>query len=155
MGKAAGKLRTGYILDPYARMIHLKRAFKLLKELQKIPLEVGQKAEVLVLGSRDKRMREWVDQLKHASGLAFTNPESINAAGISSAPYKYQMILCCDPLMYARYLDGINLPVMAVATAEEVAENPEILDAVDYLLPYPTNEAEEYMHREAQAEMTR
>ena len=49
---------------------------------------------------RDKRMREWVEQLKHASGLAFTNPESINAAGISSAPYKYQMILCCDPLMY-------------------------------------------------------
>ena len=37
----------------------------------------------------------------------------------------------------------------------EVAENPEILDAVDYLLPYPTNEAEEYMHREAQAEMSR
>ena len=30
----------------------------------------------------------------------FTNADNIDAAGISSAPSKYQMILCFDPIMY-------------------------------------------------------
>ena len=56
---------------------------------------------------------------------------------------RYHLILCMDPLLLCRHLQGINLPVMAAATGAEVAEHPEILDAIDYLLPLPTNPSEE------------
>ena len=48
---------------------------------------------------RDKSGREWLDRLQLTSGLKFTSAEKIDAAAISSAPSKYQMIMCFDPLM--------------------------------------------------------
>ena len=54
-----------------------------------------------VPGYRDKSGREWLERLKSTSGLNFKSEEKIDAAAISSAPSKYQMILCFDPLMSA------------------------------------------------------
>merc|ERR1712118_299033 len=56
---------------------------------------------------------------------------------ISSATLHYELILCLDPILYARHLQRINLPIIMAATTKEIHDYPEILDVTDYLLPVP------------------
>lgn len=61
---------------------------------------------------------------------------------LAAACKNYHLILCFDPVLYANSLQGINLPVMAVATSAELAAYPEIVRVCDYLLPAPSGRAD-------------
>merc|ERR1711862_391725 len=58
---------------------------------------------------------------------------------IATAPKYYQMILCLDPVLYARSIRKMTIPVMTCTTAREINQYPEILEVTDYLLPSPTS----------------
>mgnify|MGYP004023412005 CR=1 FL=1 len=52
---------------------------------------------------------------------------------ISSATRDYSLILCLDPVMFAKALHRVNLPVMAVATPKEVKKFYVMYDALGVL----------------------
>lgn len=125
---------NSFIMDPYATLQHYRRSFKLLKQLKEA------KSPILAIGSKNQTGFDWknnFDGIKHTeSGGAMS--ESVLAA----ATKQYHMILCFDPVLYASALQGLNLPVMSVATAAEISAHPEILQVSDYLLPAPCGRAD-------------
>ena len=131
--RITNKVTNSFILDPYATLIHYRRSFKLLKQLK----ENG--SPILALGSKNQTGFDWknnFDGIRHAETSVMS--ESVLAA----ASKNYHLILCFDPVLYANSLQGINLPVMAVATSAEVAAHPAILKVCDYLLPAPSGRAD-------------
>jgi hypothetical protein len=131
------QVTNSFILDPYASLIHYRRSFKLLKQLK----ENG--SPILAIGNKNQSGFDWknnFDGIKHeGSNLSGSGmSESVLAA----ATKNYHLILCFDPVLFASALQGMNLPVMSVATSDEVARHPEILQVSDYLLPAPTGRAD-------------
>ncbi|CAJ1359915.1 unnamed protein product [Effrenium voratum] len=126
--RVANKITKSYLMDPYAMLMHYKRAFKLMKEMK------HNSAKVLILGHKNQFGIDWKGRFE---GMEF-DTGTVDEKLISSAPKHYQMILCLDPVLYCRSLYRINLPVMMCATLREITEHPEILDVTDYLLPSPT-----------------
>ncbi|ORM40618.1 uncharacterized protein BXIN_1901 [Babesia sp. Xinjiang] len=54
---------------------------------------------------------------------------------ITDAPKNYDLILCLDPVLYARHLYNINLPCVAVCKVDELYKHRDIPDAFDYFIP--------------------
>jgi len=137
---AKNKLTQSFIANPYSLLQHYKRAYKLLEKMK--TLEEGHKkgASVLVLGDKHRFEAVWEYENKKRTlgdeGLRFTR-ERLDEKAITSASKYHDLIICLDPVLFAKSLHRINLPVMTVATAEEIHEHPEILDMTDYLLPTP------------------
>eukprot|EP00419_Tripos_fusus_P072174 CAMPEP_0172876294 /NCGR_PEP_ID=MMETSP1075-20121228/103962_1 /TAXON_ID=2916 /ORGANISM="Ceratium fusus, Strain PA161109" /LENGTH=144 /DNA_ID=CAMNT_0013727587 /DNA_START=86 /DNA_END=518 /DNA_ORIENTATION=+ len=116
-------------MDPYAMLMHYKRAFKLLSLMRQ------NKAKVLILGNKNQFGIDWkgrFDGIEFSAGI-------VDERVLSSAPKHYQLILCLDPVLYCKALRGINLPVMMCATAREIVSHPEMLNVTDYLLPSPSS----------------
>eukprot|EP00930_Biecheleria_cincta_P003688 TRINITY_DN104616_c0_g1_i1.p1 TRINITY_DN104616_c0_g1~~TRINITY_DN104616_c0_g1_i1.p1 ORF type:complete len:253 (+),score=44.32 TRINITY_DN104616_c0_g1_i1:44-760(+) len=128
INRIANKITKSYLMDPYSMLMHYKRAFKLLKEMQK------NRAKILILGNKNQFGIDWKGRFE---GVEF-DTGVVDAKIISSAPKHYDMILCLDPVLYCRSLFRLSLPVMMCATTREITEHPEILDVTDYLLPSPT-----------------
>eukprot|EP00434_Breviolum_minutum_P005395 symbB.v1.2.004757.t2/scaffold242.1/size254583/4 len=126
--RISNKITKSYLMDPYAMMMHYKRAFKLLDAMKR------NSAKVLILGNKNQFGISWKG---HFAGVEF-DTGVVDEKLISGATKHYEMILCLDPVLYCRSLYKINLPVMMCATPREITEHPEILDVTDYLLPSPT-----------------
>lgn len=123
-------ITNNFILDPYASLMHYRRSFKLLKQLK------DNESPILVVGSKNQRGFDWKNNF---DGI---RPTEMSESVLVTACKNYHMILCFDPVLYAKALKGINLPVMAVATVEEISQHPDILKVCDYLLPAPTGRAD-------------
>ena len=128
MNRIANKITKSYLMDPYSMLMHYKRAFKLMRQLK------ANNAKVLILGNKNQFGIDWKGRFE---GMDF-DTGVVDEKVISGAPKYYDMILCCDPVLYCRSLHRINVPVMMCATPREIAEHPEILNVTDYLLPSPT-----------------
>ena len=128
VNRIANKVTKSYLMDPYAMLMHYKRAFKLMDAMKK------NSAKVLILGNKNQFGIDWKGRFE---GMEF-DTGVVDGKLISGATKHYQMILCLDPVLYCRSLHRINLPVMMCATLREITEHPEILDVTDYLLPFPT-----------------
>eukprot|EP00416_Gambierdiscus_australes_P042601 CAMPEP_0171106826 /NCGR_PEP_ID=MMETSP0766_2-20121228/65598_1 /TAXON_ID=439317 /ORGANISM="Gambierdiscus australes, Strain CAWD 149" /LENGTH=138 /DNA_ID=CAMNT_0011568015 /DNA_START=193 /DNA_END=609 /DNA_ORIENTATION=+ len=123
-------------MDPYAMLMHYRRAFKLLKLMkQNSTKEDRKKVKVLILGSKNQFGVNWKGVFE---GIDF-HTGIVDAKVISSAPTRYHLIMCLDPVLYCSALKGISLPVMMCATAREIVKHPELLDVADYLLPSPSS----------------
>lgn len=59
-----------------------------------------------------------------------------------SAPTVYSLIICLDPVLFARHLRNYPLPIVGVASPNEVHDYPEILDIIDYLIPATTKRSD-------------
>eukprot|EP00933_Yihiella_yeosuensis_P018429 TRINITY_DN15127_c0_g2_i2.p1 TRINITY_DN15127_c0_g2~~TRINITY_DN15127_c0_g2_i2.p1 ORF type:complete len:259 (+),score=45.72 TRINITY_DN15127_c0_g2_i2:90-866(+) len=129
INRIANKITKSYLMDPYAMLMHYKRAFKLMKLMK------DANAKVLILGNKNQFGINWKGRFE---GMDF-DTGIVDDKVISTAPKHYKMILCLDPVLYCRSLNRINVPVMMCATAREITEHPEILDVTDYLLPSPTS----------------
>ncbi|CAD7929255.1 unnamed protein product [Amoebophrya sp. A25] len=133
------RLRTSYITDPYSLLIHYKRAYKLLKLVKE------NAGRVLILGNRNHFGVNWQQSLGfRASGDGSNAPQHsmhtrVDEHVISTASKDYSLVLCLDPILFAKALHRINLPVMMIATPKELHEHPEILQVTDYLLPATTS----------------
>eukprot|EP00927_Polykrikos_kofoidii_P028486 TRINITY_DN24869_c0_g1_i2.p2 TRINITY_DN24869_c0_g1~~TRINITY_DN24869_c0_g1_i2.p2 ORF type:complete len:187 (-),score=28.65 TRINITY_DN24869_c0_g1_i2:32-523(-) len=127
--RVANKVTASYVMDPYAMLMHYKRAFKLLRVMR------DNNAKVLIVGSKHQFGIDWKGRF---DGIEF-DTGVVDAQVIHTAPRHYHMILCLDPVLYARSLKRrMTIPVMMCATAKELNEYPEILDVTDYLLPSPS-----------------
>lgn len=125
---------NSFLLDPYATLMHYRRSFKLLKQLK----ENG--SPILAVGNKNQTGFDWknnFDGIKHD-----LEQGPMSQSVLAAACKNYHMILCFDPVLYANALQGVNLPVMAVATAAELAAHPDILKVCDYLLPAPSGRAD-------------
>ena len=127
--RVTGKIRTSYISEPYQLLTHYKRAYKFLRLVKQ------NAGRVLVLGQRNHFGLNW----QSAVGNGVTHHTKLDDQVISSASREYSMILCLDPILFAKSLYRVNLPVMTVATPKELHEHPEIVKMTDYLLPAPTS----------------
>lgn len=92
-----------------------------------------QRAQILVLGNKHQFGIDWKNRFQGFDFLQGSMDERV----ISSATLHYHLILCLDPVLYARHLQRINLPIIMAATTKEIHDYPEILDVTDYLLPVP------------------
>jgi len=131
--RLSNKVTNSFVIDPYASLMHYRRSFKLLKQLK------DNGSPILAIGNKNQKGFDWkndFDGINHTSGGAMS--ESVLAA----ASKKYHLILCFDPVLYCNALQGVNLPVMSVATAAEISKHPEILKVTDYLLPAPSGRAD-------------
>jgi hypothetical protein len=129
---------NSFVLDPYASLIHYRRSFKLLKQLK----EHG--SPILAIGNKNQAGFDWknnFDGINHAAE-AGSSSGPMSQSVLAAACKNYHMILCFDPVLYAKALQCINLPIMAVATSAEIASHPEILRVCDYLLPAPSGRAD-------------
>merc|ERR1719171_1469343 len=111
--RVASKVTNSYIMDPYAMLMHYKRAFKLLRLVRDQKSPDGTKAQVLVLGNRHQFGIDWKNRF---TGLDFLQGR-MDERVISSATRYYQLVLCLDPVLYSKHLSRINLPVIMAATA--------------------------------------
>jgi len=129
INRIANRITSTYIMDPYAMLMHYKRAFKLMKVMK------DKRAKILMLGNKNQFGIDWKGRF---SGMDF-DTGIVDERVISSAPRHYQLVLCLDPVLYCRSLRKINIPVMMCATAREITQHPEILEVTDYLLPSPSS----------------
>ncbi|CAE8717433.1 unnamed protein product, partial [Polarella glacialis] len=102
VNRIANKVTKSYLMDPYAMLMHYKRAFKLLKLMKQ------NKAKVLILGNKNQFGIDWKGRFE---GMDF-DTGIVDDKVISGAPKHYSMILCLDPILYCRSLHRINMPVM-------------------------------------------
>ena len=134
------KVTSGFVVDPYASLMHYRRSFKLLKQLK------DNGSPILAIGNKNQKGFDWknnFDGIKHAAESGGnSNNGPMSESVLSAACKTYHLILCFDPVLYCNSLQGINLPVMSVATAAEIARHPEILKVSDYLLPAPSGRAD-------------
>jgi hypothetical protein len=131
--RISNRVTNSFVIDPYASLMHYRRSFKLLKQLK----ENG--SPILAIGNKNQTGFDWkndFDGINHTAGGAMS--ESV----LSAASKRYHLILCFDPVLYCNALQGVNLPVMSVATAAEISKYPEILQVTDYLLPAPSGRAD-------------
>ncbi|CAD7940695.1 unnamed protein product [Amoebophrya sp. A120] len=130
-------LRTSYITDPYSLLIHYKRAFKLLKLVR------DNAGRILVLGNRNHFGVNWfagspaagTSNSSKTLAPSYKHCPRVDEQTIATATKDFSLILCLDPILFAKALHRANLPVMMVATAKELHDHPEILQVTDYLLP--------------------
>jgi hypothetical protein len=129
---------NSFILDPYATLMHYRRSFKLLKQLK------DHGSPILTIGSKNQTGFDWKDNFDGISHAAESGSSGgpMSQSVLAAACKNYHLILCFDPVLYANSLQGINLPVMAVATSAELAAYPEIVRVCDYLLPAPSGRAD-------------
>ena len=133
--RVSRRVANSFIIDPYASLMHYRRSFKLLKLLK------DNGSPILAVGNKNQSGFDWknnFDGINHAAATGGAMSESVLAA----ATKNYHLILCFDPVLYCHSLQGANLPVMSVATAEEISKHPEILQVSDYLLPAPSGRAD-------------
>jgi hypothetical protein len=136
--RVSKKVTNSFIIDPYASLMHYRRSFKLLKQLK----ENG--SPILAIGNKHQGGFDWknnFDGINHAASST-SSGGPMSETVLAAASKNYHLILCFDPVLYCRSLQNINLPVMSVATAQEISEYPEILKVTDYLLPAPTGRSD-------------
>mmetsp|Transcript_23622 Transcript_23622/g.52370 ORF Transcript_23622/g.52370 Transcript_23622/m.52370 type:complete len:202 (-) Transcript_23622:113-718(-) len=129
VNRFTNKIKLTHVMDPYSMLMHYKRAFKLMRLLKE------NKAKVLVLGNKNQFGIDWKGRFE---GVDF-DTGIVDSQVIATAPKHYHMVLCLDPVLYARSLRRLNVPVMMCATTQEITQYPEILDVSDYLLPSPSS----------------
>eukprot|EP00401_Gymnodinium_catenatum_P056996 CAMPEP_0117507942 /NCGR_PEP_ID=MMETSP0784-20121206/26686_1 /TAXON_ID=39447 /ORGANISM="" /LENGTH=193 /DNA_ID=CAMNT_0005303467 /DNA_START=89 /DNA_END=668 /DNA_ORIENTATION=+ len=141
--RVANKVTATYVMDPYATLMHYKRAFKLLRIMRE------NKAKVLILGNKNQFSIDWkgrFEGVEFASGM-------VDKQVIATAPKYYDMIMCLDPVLYARSLRRMTIPVMMCATAREINQYPELLQVTDYLLPSPSSRQDAALRQLVAAEL--
>lgn len=129
---------NSFVSDPYACLIHYRRSFKLLKQLK----DAG--SPILAVGNKNESGFSWkndFDGIKHAQ-VTCDNGSTMSDSVLSAASKNYHLLLCFDPVLFANAIQGLNIPVMSVATSAEILQHPEILRVSDYLLPAPTARAD-------------
>jgi len=128
------KVTNSFVSDPYACLMHYRRSFKLLKQLK------DNASPILAVGNKNQASFNWKNDfagIKHAQSGG-----SMSDSVLSAACKNYHLLLCFDPVLYANALQGLNIPVMSVATSDELHQYPEILRISDYLLPAPSGRAD-------------
>lgn len=90
---------------------------------------------MLILGSKYRNDIK-IEDIAGASAHTPVNPTS---ELITNAPKNYDLILCLDPVLYARHLYNINLPCVAICKIEELYKHRDIPDAFDYIIPLGDN----------------
>nr|BAN65977.1 conserved hypothetical protein [Babesia bovis] len=118
-------IRNRCLTDPYIQLIHCKRTLRFLQ------LAKAGGAQMLVLGNKtqtDINIRTLTDGKDHL--VTNVTPEII-----TDATKNYDLIVCLDPVLYARHLYNINLPCIAVCKVEELYKHRDIPDAFDYFIP--------------------
>lgn len=126
--KVSSILRDVYMTQPYSQLQALKRATKILIACRERGLPV------LVMGSKNKfhfSNKSLMPCLEHVGS-------QVSAELIMRAASKYGLIICLDPVLYQPILRSSNLPVLIVATARELAENAQIVEIADYIIPQCT-----------------
>ena len=128
--RVSSKVSNSFVMDPYATLMHYRRSFKLLKQLNE------RKSPILAIGNKNQSGFDWKNNF---DGIQQTG---MNDSVLATAAKNYHLILCFDPVLFALSLQNLHLPIMVVATAQELAQYPEILQVTDYLLPAPTGRAD-------------
>lgn len=132
------KVTNSFISDPYGSLMHYRRSFKLLKQLKQ------NGSPILAVGNKNQSGFSWkndFDGIKHADSQD-QNGGFMSESVLSAACKNYHLLLCFDPVLFAHSLQGLNIPVMSVATASEIVQFPEILRVSDYYLPAPSGRAD-------------
>lgn len=127
-----------YICEPYSLLLHYKRAFKFLKGIQQM------NGSGLVLGHNKHRISlDWTEAVQKLDTRGGATADTkVDKGLLARAPTQYDLIICLDPVLFARYLHNYTLPVLGVAAIEEIREYPEILDVIDYLIPATSRRAD-------------
>ncbi|KAK1441749.1 hypothetical protein BgAZ_500810 [Babesia gibsoni] len=86
---------------------------------------------MLILGNKYRKDIQ-IDTVVGSSSTTVLKP---TPELITNAPRNYDLILCLDPVLYARQLYNINLPCVAVCKVEELYKHRDIPDAFDYIIP--------------------
>lgn len=135
------RLSTHFVCDPYTTLMHYKRTFKFLQQLKQIP-----NCKILCLGNKNQIDIAWS---KHFEGVTLQNCAATPGSSsiLSAAPVHYSLIVCLDPVLFAKHLYGINVPVLGVCTPRDIHEHPEILKVIDYLLPAPSSRTDGALRR--------
>ncbi|XP_954561.1 uncharacterized protein TA19140 [Theileria annulata] len=118
-------IRTRCLSDPSVQLLHLKRTLGFLRAAK------SGGAHMLVIGTKHQTGLNYQQLL----GQKFYTPDKITPEIITNAPLNYDLILCFDPIRYARLLHNINLPCVAISRVEDFYHHRDIPDAFDYLLP--------------------
>ncbi|KYK63522.1 hypothetical protein TGPRC2_233170 [Toxoplasma gondii TgCatPRC2] len=139
------RLSTHYVCDPYTTLMHYRRTFKFLQALKAKP-----NCRALCLGNRNQVNISWP---KHFDGLTVvTSAVAAQSSILSSASVYYSLIICLDPVLFAKHLYRVNVPVLGVCTPREIHEHPEILKVIDYLLPAPCSRTDAALRQLLQRE---
>eukprot|EP00375_Theileria_parva_P003000 XP_765681.1 hypothetical protein [Theileria parva strain Muguga] len=118
-------IRIRSLSDPSIQLLHFKRTLGFLRAAK------SGGAHMLVLGTKHQKSLNYQQLLSQK----FDNPTKVTPEIITNAPLNYDVILCFDPIRYAKLLYNINLPCVAISKVEDFYHHRDIPDAFDYLLP--------------------
>nr|PVC54250.1 hypothetical protein MACL_00003222 [Theileria orientalis] len=118
-------IRSKCLSDPSIQLLHFKRTIGFLKAAK------SGGARMLILGSKHQNGLNYTGLLSER----FDRPIKVTPDVITNAPLNYDLILCFDPVRYARHLYNINLPCVAVCKVEDLYCHRDIPDAFDYFVP--------------------
>ena len=113
-----------YLADPYCRYQALKRSTNLLRACKQLDLPI------LILGNKN---RFQIDNCCLPPTENIKIP--VTRQFIMQAVSRFSVVVCLDPMAYISILRNLTVPVMIVATGEEIAAKPEIAVIADYLIP--------------------
>eukprot|EP00923_Selenidium_pygospionis_P052107 GHVN01090154.1.p3 GENE.GHVN01090154.1~~GHVN01090154.1.p3 ORF type:complete len:159 (-),score=16.96 GHVN01090154.1:1142-1618(-) len=122
-----------YIAEPYSILQHYKRTYKFLHQLRL------NQASLLCLGRNDENCLDWKNDFR---GIALEERGGVTRDLLTNAATTYDAILCLDMVGYAKVLMLANLPVVGVATVEDLEQHVDLCRVIDYLLPFPTSRTE-------------
>ena len=121
--KVRGRLAEHYLSEPYSQIQALKRVSKAFSQ-SKLP--------ILVLGNKNRFLSHTLKGLATVEHVGHqVNPELLMQVG-----RKYSFVVCLDPVLFLPVLQGINAPLVFVATPEELINNPDIAAIADYVIPH-------------------
>ena len=131
--RISNKITNSFVIDPYASLMHYRRSFKLLKQLK------DNGSPILAIGNKNQQGFDWKNNF---DGINYTSGGSMSESVLTAASKHYHLIMCFDPVLFCKSLQGSFLPVMCIATAADISQCPEILRVSDYLLPAPSGRAD-------------
>lgn len=135
----SSRVRSKCLGDPYTKLIQLKRTFRFLKAAQE------NNARVLILGNKFQS-RINLDNFFLTSKNNFTHSPNFNSEIIDSASKNYDLILCLDPILFAKKLKNINLPRVLVSTVDDLYWHRDLIDSFDYLIPLTHDRTDQALH---------
>jgi len=89
--RLTSKVKTSYITDPYALLMHYKRAFKFLNLVQQ------NNGKILILGNKNHFGIKWTDT---GSNGGNKHMAELDTKVVSTASRFYSLILCLDPVLW-------------------------------------------------------
>ncbi|AFZ80468.1 hypothetical protein BEWA_033210 [Theileria equi strain WA] len=123
--KLGSFLSSKYLCDPYIQLLHCKRTVRFLK------IAKADGARMLILGNKHRHSVNLGPLLSHS----YKETIKVTPEVLINAPGSHDLILCFDPVFYARHLYNVNLPRIAICTFDDLYQHRDIPDAFDYLIP--------------------